>query len=138
MRGLVAAMLLGLLPVADAVARDRTGEYKVRGLGGDFCISYLETTPGDRELYFSWLAGYLTSYNYLVRETYSIAEHSGIARTAHWFDDWCRSHPDARFHEAARAFVTERYRTRQKQGSVPPADRASMKGSDKIPTGTSR
>lgn len=104
------------LGVAELPARDAAGGYKARGLGLDTCVSFLGVSETERGLYYSWLAGYLTAYNYLVRDTYSIAEYSGLARTNDWFERYCRQHPDRMLHEAARQFVTERYRIRAKRG----------------------
>ena len=108
-------VLLGLV-ATELPARDDAGAYKARGLGLDTCVSFLGVPETERGLYYSWLAGYLTAYNYLVRETYSIAEYSGLARTNDWFERYCREHPDRMLHEAARQFVTERYRIRAKRG----------------------
>ena len=108
------ALLLLAVP-GELPARDAGGAYKARGLGLDTCISFLDTAEEERGPYFGWLAGYLTAYNYLVRDTYSIAEYSSLARTNDWFERYCREHPDRMLHEAARQFVTERYRIRAKR-----------------------
>ena len=104
------------LGAAELPARDAAGAYKARGLGLDTCASFLGVPETQRGLYYSWLAGYLTAYNYLVRETYSIAEYTGLARTNDWFERYCREHPERMLHEAARQFVAERYRIRAKRG----------------------
>ena len=96
-------------------ARDLNQQYKVQGLGLDTCASFLEVPVDKRGLYYSWLAGYLTAYNYLVRDTYSIAEYSGLTRTNEWLEKYCGEHPGDMLHQAARQFVTERYRVRLKQ-----------------------
>ncbi len=95
-------------------ARDRDGEYKVRGLGADSCITFLSVPVSERGLYYSWLAGYLTAYNYLVPETYSVAEYSGLTRTNEWFENYCNQHPSHLLHVAARRFIAERHRVRLK------------------------
>lgn len=96
-------------------ARDVNQQYKAQGLGLDTCASFLDVPVEGRGLYYSWLAGYLTAYNYLVRDTYSIAEYSGLTRTNEWLEKYCNEHPNHLMHEAARRFVTERYRIRLKQ-----------------------
>ena len=107
--------LLGLGAAADLPARDAGGAYKARGLGLDTCVSFRDTPEAERGPYFGWLARYLTAYNYLVRDTYSIAEYSSLARTGDWLEGYCREHPERMLHEAARQFVTERYRVRLKR-----------------------
>ena len=110
--------LAGILACALAMpvhARDLNQQYKVQGLGLDTCASFLDVPVDKRGLYYSWLAGYLTAYNYLVRDTYSIAEYSGLARTNEWLEKYCGEHPGNMLHQAARKFVTERYRIRLKQ-----------------------
>ena len=110
--------LAGILACALAMplhARDLNQQYKVQGLGLDTCASFLDVPVEKRGLYYSWLAGYLTAYNYLVRDTYSIAEYSGLTRTNDWLEKYCDKNPGNMLHEAARQFVTERYRIRLKQ-----------------------
>lgn len=110
--------LIGILLGASATlshARDVNQQYKAQGLGLDTCTSFLDVPVEGRGLYYSWLAGYLTAYNYLVRDTYSIAEYSGLTRTNEWLEKYCNEHPNHLVHEAARRFVTERYRIRLKQ-----------------------
>ena len=115
MRGLASLVLCAVL-LAPAWGRDAEGDYKAQGLGADTCISFLTTGFKDRGLYFSWIAGYLTAYNYLVRDTYSIAEYSGLSRTNAWLEDYCNSHPDHLLHRALKQFVTDNYRVRLKTG----------------------
>ena len=117
-RGRRAAPWLALLwlgAAAELPARDADGAYKARGLGLDTCVSFRDTAEEERGPYFGWLAGYLSAYNYLVRDTYSIAEYSSLPRTNDWFERYCREHPEHLLHEAARQFVTERYRVRLKR-----------------------
>ncbi len=109
---LCAALLILHAPSA---ARDAEGQYKAQGLGLDACSSFLGTPESKRALYYSWLAGYLTAYNYLVKDTYSIAEYFGLARTNEWLGNYCEDNPDHLLHQAARQFVTELYRVRLKR-----------------------
>ena len=113
----IVSVLVGILACALVTlshARDLNQEYKVQGLGLDTCTSFLDVPADKRGLYYSWLAGYLTAYNYLVRDTYSIAEYSGLTRTNEWLEKYCGEHPSNMLHDAARKFVTERYRIRLK------------------------
>ena len=117
-RWIIAAGWAGALACVLAMpshARDLNRQYKAQGLGLDTCASFLDIPVDQRGLYYSWLAGYLTAYNYLVRDTYSIAEYSGLTRTNEWLEKYCDKHPGNMLHHAARQFVTERYRVRLKQ-----------------------
>ena len=107
-------LLSGVLAVP-LHGRDLNQQYKVQGLGLDTCASFLEVPVEERGLYYSWLAGYLSAYNYLVRETYSIAEYDGLTRTNQWLEDYCTAHLSDMLHDAVRAFVKERYRVRLKR-----------------------
>lgn len=111
------ALILG----SGAGARDFQGEYKARGLGGDTCVSFLAVPPEQRSLYYSWIAGYLTAYNYLVPDTYSVAEYTGLTRTNDWFEDYCGKHPADLLHQAMRRFLAERHRVRLKSKPDPAA-----------------
>ncbi len=104
-----------LVLATSSPARDLNQRYKAQGLGLDTCASFLDTPLDERGLYYSWLSGYLTAYNYLVRDTYSIAEYSGLTRTNEWLEKYCGASPDHMLHQAARRFVTERYRIRLKR-----------------------
>ena len=115
--GMMGIWVLAL--TATSHARDLDQEYKAQGLGLDTCATFLVTPVKERSLYYSWLAGYLTAYNYLVKETYSIAEYSGLARTNDWFEKYCGEHSRQMLHEAARQFVAENYRVRLKRKPSP-------------------
>ena len=104
-----------------AHARDSQGDYKVRGLGADTCASFLAIPPDGRGLYYSWIAGYLTAYNYLVPDTYSVAEYTGLTRTNDWFEHYCGKRPADLLHQAMRRFLAERHRVRLKSRPDPDA-----------------
>ena len=107
--------ILAFILISPSPARDLNQEYKTQGLGLDTCASFVSTPVENRGLYYSWLAGYLTAYNYLVRDTYSIAEYSGLTRTNDWLEKYCGEHPNDMLNDVVRQFVTERYRIRLKR-----------------------
>ena len=119
---MAATFAVAFMLCAPVLSRDVDGEYKAQGLGLDACSSFLSTPEQERALYYSWIAGYLTAYNYLVRNTYSIAEYSGLVRTSQWFDKYCGTHPSHLLHEATRQFVSELYRVRVKRKPEPDDD----------------
>ena len=121
-RRCAALALAGALAAgSSASARDSQGDYKARGLGADTCVSFLAVPSERRSLYYSWIAGYLTAYNYLVPDTYSVAEYTGLTRTNDWLERYCSKHPTDLLHQAIRSFLAERHRVRLKSRPDPEA-----------------
>lgn len=98
-------------------AADDTGQYLTMGLGNLSCKSFLNEDDEGAAYYLSWLAGYMTSYNYLAEETYSIlGETKTIGQVESWLRDYCTVNGDETFESAIRNLLRnlKYFRTKQK------------------------
>ncbi len=82
-------------------AADDAGDYLVMGLGNLSCKSFLNEKKEGTAYYLSWLAGYMTAYNYLQADTYSIlGKTKTIDQIETWLHDYCAVNGDASFEAA--------------------------------------
>ncbi|MDW3094784.1 MAG: HdeA/HdeB family chaperone [Gammaproteobacteria bacterium] len=97
-------LFLATLLCANAnYAADDTGQYLTMGLGNLSCKSFLTEDEKGAAYYLSWLAGYMTAYNYLQEETYSIlGKTKTVNQVESWLRDYCTINGDQTFEEAAR------------------------------------
>lgn len=117
------AAALAILPPRGANASDNNGIYCVSGVGGQSCATVVsKLTPGDND-YISqlseeseWVAGYLSAYNWLTPDTYSIAGFSDFQGVMTWIVDYARKHPLDPLHEAVQRLIRVLYPKRQKLG----------------------
>ena len=86
-----------------ALSADDAGQYLIMGLGNSTCKSFIAEDEAGQAYYLSWLAGYMTAYNYTQEETYSIL---GETKNAHqiesWLIDYCTVNSNERFESAIR------------------------------------
>lgn len=84
-------------------AADDTGQYLVMGLGNTSCDAFLSEDDLGAAYYMSWLAGYLTTYNQLQDDTYSIiGESKEVQQIESWLRDYCTVNGSETFESAAR------------------------------------
>ena len=112
------SIALFCLPGGPAFSADDTGQYLVMGLGNSTCKSFLgEDEPGTA-YYLSWLAGYMTAYNFTQKETYSILGKSkDIYQVESWLRDYCALNNSETFENASRNLLRnlKYFRIRQKR-----------------------
>ena len=73
------------------------------GLGNSTCNSFLSEDEEGAAYYISWLAGYMTAYNHLAEETYSILGDSKDAiQIESWLRDYCTVNSAEPFEVAIR------------------------------------
>ena len=84
-------------------AADDTGQYQTMGLGNLSCKSFLSEDEEGAAYYLSWLAGYMTAYNHLSEDTYSIlGKTKTIGQIESWLRDYCTINGDKTFENAIR------------------------------------
>ena len=97
-------------------AADDTGQYLTMGLGNLSCKSFLAEDDEGAAYYLSWLAGYMTAYNNLQVETYSIlGKTKTVNQVESWLRDYCTVNGDQTFEEAARNLLRNLKYFRSKQ-----------------------
>lgn len=112
----VAIAVLAIAPLADAA--DDTGQYLVMGLGNSSCNSYLAEDETGVAYYLSWLAGYMTTYNHLQEDTYSIlGKTKDVNQIESWLRDYCTVNGHETFESAARNLLRnlKYFRLKKKQ-----------------------
>lgn len=71
-------------------AADKTGNYAIWGLGQKSCFRYLKDRAAAEDgPYKSYIMGYLTAYNAVTPETYSISRDMNLDEIMIWLDDYC-------------------------------------------------
>lgn len=99
----LAGLLFMFILASTVNAADDTGQYLIMGLGNLSCESFLNQDDEGAAYYLSWLAGYMTAYNQLQEDTYSILGKSKtIDNIESWLRDYCTINGDETFANAAR------------------------------------
>jgi hypothetical protein len=87
------------------------------GLGNLSCKSFLNEDEEGAAYYLSWLAGYMTAYNHLSEDTYSIlGKTKTIEQIESWLRDYCTINGDKTFESAIRNLLRnlQYFRIKQK------------------------
>ena len=108
------------LITANTVAHsaDETGQYLIMGLGNASCESFIAEDELGQAYYLSWLAGYMTAYNYTQEETYSIlGESKTVTQIESWLVDYCTVNPNEKFESATRNLLRNLKFSRSKSRS---------------------
>ena len=114
---LIVSLNIGFLIPWLSFAADDTGNYLTMGLGNSSCKSFLNEDDNGAAYYLSWLAGYMTAYNYSQEDTYSIlGETKTVTQVESWLRDYCTVNGDETFEEAVRNLLRnlKYFRTKQR------------------------
>ena len=96
-------------------AADSKGNYAIWGLGKKSCHSYnLARAEVTDEKFKDYTMGYLTAYNHITPETYSISRDMDLDEVLTWMDDQCQLKPVISYEEALVTFIIEHYENRMK------------------------
>ncbi len=77
------------------------------GLGNLSCKSFVKDDETGTAYYMSWLAGYMSAYNYLQEDTYSIVSKSKtVNQMESWLKDYCTVNGDETFERATRNLLS--------------------------------
>ena len=113
---LAVLVLVSLIPAISPLADDNTGQYQVMGLGNASCNAYLSEDKEGAAYFTSWLAGYMTAYNHLSEDTYSILGKSkDILHIQSWLRDYCTVNGTESFESAVLNLLKNLKYFRQKQ-----------------------
>ncbi|MEL0102625.1 MAG: hypothetical protein VW837_03995 [Gammaproteobacteria bacterium] len=78
---------------------------EVRGLGLSKCKTFNNTSIDDKVLYMSWVAGYITSHNFLKDKLHAKNVNYNLSQS--WLESFCYKNPDAVFKKAVDFFLKE-------------------------------
>ena len=91
---------------ASLPAQDVQGNYSVMGLGNNSCSAYVHEHAAHAAYYLSWLAGYMTAYNYTQEDTYSIfSETKNVMQIETWLLDYCKFNGEETFEQATKSLI---------------------------------
>jgi len=111
-------MAMALLPASMAHARDANGVSRIRGIGGDSCVKFLDDRRSAPLVkpYEIWLEGFITALNSQLPNTYDIAGQTDTDDILEWIAQWCGENPGTQFLYGVQAYVIFAYpsRTRSK------------------------
>lgn len=117
--------ILILLPfsfhIPFASAADDEGNYAVWGEGGLSCFQYTKARAAEKDdLLKAYIRGYLTSYNTVSADTYSISGSMKMPEMMEWLDDYCDEKAIDSFDRAIQMLITDmednRYKTPVSKG----------------------
>ncbi len=105
----------------NSIAADPEGNYAIWGEGGASCFKYSEARAAEKDSGFkSYLRGYLTSYNTVSEDTYSISGKMKLPAMIEWLDDYCDEKSIDSYDRAIQMLITDiedkRYKTPVTQG----------------------
>ena len=114
MRIIISILIIGLS--LQARAADQSGNYAIWGKGQKSCFRYQkERSEGNDRAYQEYVMGYLTAYNAVTPETYSISRDMGLDEIMAWLDDYCEQKQmhgiEASLLEFIASHYEKRYRT---------------------------
>ena len=97
-------------------AYDENGNYAVWGLGKKSCFTYIQARDkneyGD---YTNYIKGFLTAYNMIEQETYSITATMRFNEILEWIDDECELKQVHPLEQALLALIDANYDKRLKR-----------------------
>lgn len=111
----VAALVCLLLSAPAAPAADRDGNYAVWGSGGKSCHTFNTRDEAGDAAYREYIMGYLTAYNALANETYSISGDLGLDGVMDWIRNYCEEKPMHSFDQALVDFTSGHLKERLTQ-----------------------
>lgn len=116
MRVIIALVITGLsLQVQTA---DKSGNYAIWGKGQNSCYRYLKARSATAdEAYKDYIMGYLTAYNAVTPETFSISRNMNLDEIMTWLDDYCDLNQMHGLEQSLLEFIAGHY---EKRYRIPP------------------
>ncbi len=114
MRIIAGVLIIGLS--LQAQAADKSGNYAIWGKGQKSCFRYLQDrSAAEDEPYKNYIMGYLTAYNAITPETYSISRNMKLDEIMTWLDDYCDSKQMHGIEQSMLEFIGSHYEKRYRR-----------------------
>ncbi len=111
----VAALAL-CLGAAPADAADSSHSYAIRGMGAKSCHSYNQARKQQADSHYrDYLAGYLSAFNLLSEDTYSIGGGRSTPEIMLWLDEFCGEQALHSYEHALHIFTEAHWEQRQRK-----------------------
>ena len=114
MRIIICLLISALMLPAQAM--DKSGNYAIWGKGQKSCFRYLNehSRDGD-ETYRDYVMGYITAYNAISPDTYSVSKSMSLDEIMAWLDDYCETNKMSGLEQSLLAFVSHHHEGRYRQ-----------------------
>jgi hypothetical protein len=98
------------------LAADKDGNYAVWGVGAKSCFHFTQAQgQPDAEAYRDFAMGYLTAYDALTEDTYSIGAGKDLDQVMAWITDYCTKQQVHGFEQALAEFTVEQHPQRSRR-----------------------
>ena len=115
MKFVIITLMLCLSVQGQVHAADKSGNYAIWGKGGKSCFHYLkDRTANKDEPYKNYIMGYLTAYNAMTPETYSISRNMDLDEIMAWLDDYCDLKQMHGLEQSLIVFISTHYEKRHR------------------------
>ena len=99
-----------------AHAADKEGNYAVWGVGKKSCFKYLKARADQQDAAFiNYTKGFITAYNMLIDDTYSLSGQMSIADIMSWMDDHCDLKKTSGYENALLVFIADHEESRMRR-----------------------
>lgn len=96
-------------------AADKDGNYAVWGVGAKSCFHFLEVADtAEREQFRNYVMGYLTAYDALTEDTYSIGAGKDLDQVMTWLKEYCSQKQIHSFEQGLTEFTVEQHPQRSR------------------------
>lgn len=96
-------------------AADKSGNYAIWGKGQKSCFRYLkDRSAAEDGPYKDYVMGYLTAYNAVTPETYSISSDMKLDDIMEWLDDYCDVNQMGGLEASMLDFIINHYEKRHR------------------------
>lgn len=116
----VLTVVLLLSDSGQAMGRDKDSYYRVEAVFTckQFLADWKNVKAGKPPEYY-WVAGYITAYNMMARNTYSVLGKSDLNNTLSWLDNYCKANPQSALHQGLTDLLPTLYATRYQTRTIP-------------------
>ena len=115
MRLSITLLIVGACLTGAVQAADGAGNYAIWGKGRKSCFRYLQDREQVQDAsYKDHIMGYLTAYNAMAPETYSITGNMKLDEVMTWMDDYCDAKKMQSIDHALLEFIESKYTSRQR------------------------
>ena len=116
MQRFLIALISFTFSVSSVHAYDEDGNYAVWGLGQKSCFAYTKARESnDYKNYSNYIKGFLTAYNMIEKETYSITSGMSFSEILEWIDDECELKQINPLEQALLGLIDAKYDNRLKK-----------------------
>lgn len=101
-----------------AAAADKDGNYAVWGVGAKSCFHYTQAQAeagAEAAAYRNYVTGYLTAFDAITEDTYSISAGKDLDQVMAWMTEYCTKKQIHSFEQALAEFTVEQHPQRSRR-----------------------